>query len=90
MRFNIKDLTGWGIHSDEHVFKYKDVFIHTTKYTDNCGAFYWRFYTSLRGDRKDSGYLWRDKNPRGRKFESRFFTTKEEAMDKAKSEITSE
>ena len=87
MEYSIKDLTGWGTYTDNYVFKYNGKWIHTIKYNDNCGFSFWKFYTSPNRTNRDEHCLWRGKNSRGRKLETRYFITRDEAVEVAKKEI---
>lgn len=77
----IKDLTGWGGYSD--VFSYmksNGKYLHGIKFTDVCGISYWRYYESRMGGTPNM-LLMRDKNPRGRKLETKYYLTKAELLN---------
>lgn len=79
----IKQLTGWGLYENKKVVEFKDWYIHTVKFTDECGLSYYK-YCNCRSTYNCRIMPWKDKNSRGRKFETRCFTTEKEAFAFAK------
>jgi len=73
----------YGTYSEKQSKKVGDVFIHTTKFTYQDGLITYRWYISPNMTNSYECCLWKDKNKRGRKPETKFCLTREEAIETA-------
>ncbi|AUR85405.1 hypothetical protein NVP1074O_37 [Vibrio phage 1.074.O._10N.222.49.B7] len=80
----ISDLNGWGIYSEFQKFQHFGLWCFTTKFTDTSGIDYWRWYVSHRSDTKNLCYLWKDRNAKARKIETRYFLNESDCIEHAK------
>lgn len=79
----IKDLKGWGIYTDNYCKQVGKVWVHISKFNDESGISYWRWFTSVNRWPEDCGLLWRDKNRAGRKLDTKYFLSRDECLQHA-------
>ena len=80
-------LDEWGIYSEKQVKQVGGKYIHTTKFTMNKGLIIYKWYVSVNETNTAEYCLWKNKNSRARKHESRYCVTRQEAVDLAESTI---
>ncbi|AUR91943.1 hypothetical protein NVP1167O_47 [Vibrio phage 1.167.O._10N.261.51.F2] len=79
-----RELEGWGIYSDKRIFQHFGEWVFIVKYTDNSGIYYWRWHVSHKSDERDLCYLWKDRNAKARKLDTRYFLNKSDCIEHAK------
>ena len=79
----------WLRYGSHTRFEHEGWFVFVTDATitepaEHKGRKIWQYAISRHRDQKDLYAIWKDKNPRARKFENHFFTDRDEAVAAAK------
>lgn len=77
---------GYGIYSEETCHKHNGWYVFITKFTSSDDVVVYRWLKSKHRDQKDKYCLWCDKNPRGRKINTKYFLDHDECLEFAKSQ----
>lgn len=80
----------WVTYRYEQVLEFNGWFIFTTEAVDDTGLKTFRWCCSRHRDQTHLYLLWKDKNPRARKPENRYFLTRDEALLVAKASCTTD
>lgn len=82
----MKGYDGWGTYSDRRVMEAGGRYIFTSKFTLTSGLETYVWYKSPNKSNDHEYALWKQKNTRGRKPETKHFLTRDEALSVATKE----